>query len=453
MRVLNYEAHNVMGIKDIRFDLDGWHLYLVGGKNGQGKTSAIFALLMALCGKSGFPEYPEISLKEGESRGWVRVNLAGADEDLHEFSGLTVELLLVRKRSGVVAEELRVLDSSGEEAPTPRTILKELYDLKAFDPLSFERLDKKGKLELLRKFLGLDFTAENKQHSEIYAKRTLVNKDHDRALASLDVMPYHHDAPSDWVVTNSLLEEFEEKQEQVAANAAKREALVKKQRECDENVKEIKKIQAAIKQLQADLDEEMRTGGVLCKERDEIKAEVDLLVDPDLEETREKIKNADVMNDKVRQNKAREEENRRVLLLEKQSDELSKKLEEIASKKREALQSAKWPVAGLSLDDEGVLLNGLPIEQANKATRVLTSAKIGMAMNPKLRLMVCTSGSDLDLDTIELLDKLLKESDFQMIVEFVTRTKSDEDLCAVVISNGEVKKSSVIEDKDVEVSV
>ena len=69
---------------------------------------------------------------------------------------------------------------------------------------------------------------------------------------------------------------------------------------------------------------------------------------------------------------------------------------------------------------------------------IVASVKIGMAANPKLRLLVCQNGSDLDTDTLEVLDALLKENDFQMIVELVTRTEADEDLCAVVIKDGQV---------------
>ena len=66
MKLLTYEAHNVLGVKDIKFDLTGRHLFLVGGANGQGKSSALTALTMALAGKSGMNDYPEIALRKGE---------------------------------------------------------------------------------------------------------------------------------------------------------------------------------------------------------------------------------------------------------------------------------------------------------------------------------------------------------------------------------------------------
>ncbi len=38
MKIISYEAHNVLGVKNIRFDMAGRHLFLVGGKNYQGKA-------------------------------------------------------------------------------------------------------------------------------------------------------------------------------------------------------------------------------------------------------------------------------------------------------------------------------------------------------------------------------------------------------------------------------
>jgi hypothetical protein len=104
--------------------------------------------------------------------------------------------------------------------------------------------------------------------------------------------------------------------------------------------------------------------------------------------------------------------------------------------------SATWPLPGLSLDSEGVLFNGLPFSQASKSARIATSAKIGMALNPRLRLMVCQDGNDLDNESLDSLEKLLRDSDYQMILELVTRNDDDEKRCAVIIENGKNKEKN-----------
>jgi hypothetical protein len=83
-------------------------------------------------------------------------------------------------------------------------------------------------------------------------------------------------------------------------------------------------------------------------------------------------------------------------------------------------------------------MNGLPFEQASTSQRIMASVKVGMALNPKLRLLVCQHGSDLDNDTLSVLEQAAKENDFQLLIETVTRTEADEERCAVIIEDGRV---------------
>ena len=167
MQVLKYEAHNVMGVKDVKFDLAGRHLFLVGGANGMGKSSALSALVAALAGKSGMPDYPEILLRKGQKKGKVTVELTG-DAELMESKSITVELSLKQRPSGAIVEEFRVLDSAGEEAPEPRKLLQRLFTLRAFDPLAFERMKPKEKATLVQEMLGLDLSKFDKEYKSVF---------------------------------------------------------------------------------------------------------------------------------------------------------------------------------------------------------------------------------------------------------------------------------------------
>jgi len=72
--------------------------------------------------------------------------------------------------------------------------------------------------------------------------------------------------------------------------------------------------------------------------------------------------------------------------------------------------------------------------------RISASVNVGMALNPELRLLVCEDGSSLDVNTLKQIQAELKEKDYTMLVEVVTRTEQDEDMCAVVIKEGRVVK-------------
>jgi len=62
----------------------------------------------------------------------------------------------------------------------------------------------------------------------------------------------------------------------------------------------------------------------------------------------------------------------------------------------------------MELTEDGLLMDGLPFEQASTSQRIMASVAVGMALNPKLRLLVCQHGSDLDNDTLDALAKVVE---------------------------------------------
>lgn len=436
MRVLTLEVHNIQRVRDVKFNLDGANLFLVGGKNDQGKTSALTALTMALCGKSG-SDYPEMPLKNGETKGWIKVKLSG-DEELHEPDSLMVELLLRRKRDSTVVEEFRILDSAGEEAPEPRTLLKRLYEMRAFDPLSFENLDRKAKKALLEKLLHLDFTEQKIDRKQIYDDRTAVNKEGIRRKAQYDAMPDYKDVPAEEISTADLMTTLENRQESNKNNRIARDDFKKSEKSLQEKREDATALASQISNLQSQLDrveEDISVAESIAERR---KVVIDGLVDLDEGEIAQQIKEADGTNAKVRANNDRILVAREVQGLRSKSEDLGKKITAIDEAQHETIAKTKFPVEGLAFDDEGVTLNGLPFEQASTAQRILTSVAVGMALNPKLKLLVCQDGNRLDEESLAALEDILIEKDYQMIVEFVTRTAADEDICSVVIKDGEV---------------
>lgn len=435
MKVLELHAHNVMGVKEVKFDLRGHNLYLIGGKNGQGKTSALKALLIALCGRSGMKDFPEVPLREGEDKGFIDVKLSG-ERSLHDEVGFTVRFHFKRKVGGGVSEEFELLDSTGDPAGSPRDLLRSLYSMKAFDPLEFERMKPQDQRKLLVDLVELDFTELDKEFKEEYAERTVINKQGVAAKAVFDAMPKFDDAPAEPVDVGDLSKRMK------AANDAQREIMLMEQ-ESKAHRFQIQRAEEDIKAITAKIAE-------LQKKHDELVAVVQSAEDhlaalekrpkpivEDLEVIQQQMAMASEVNKKVQANKDRAAKQAELADLRKQSEAKTARLKEIEESKVQMIQQAKWPVPGLSLSDDGVLYNGLPFSQINKADRVKISTSIGIALNPTLRLLVCEDGSAMDTDTLEALDEMLKVNDFQMLMEVVTRTNEDEQLCSVVIRNGE----------------
>ena len=441
MKILDFAVRNVLKISELDLSMDGRNLVLIGGQNGQGKSSALKALAMALCGKQRLgDQWPDIALKEGEDRGSVTVRLSG-DEELHDSAGFTVEFELRRKRGGVVVESMRLLDSTGEEAAEPRALLNSLYSMNGFDPLSFEKSKPKDRAELLRQLMGLDFSELDEQRKTAYAERTVINREGVSKKSQLDdVIEQCHefkgDIPAEEVSVRELFSQLEEAQtynrKTASAVEAAKEASDRAVNQFNKLFDEEKRLRERLEQLKTELVDATS----VVRETETVLDKAGAAQKIDESSIQEQIRSADTVNQAVRLKARRDELDAEVKKLQAASQKLTDRLSAIDEEKQERLASAKWPLPGLSLDESGVLLDGLPFEQASKAQRVMASVKIGMAMNPKLRLLISQDGNDLDDDTLTALADVLEQNDFQMLLEFVTRTAEDEARCAVVFHDG-----------------
>jgi len=458
MKIISYEAHNVLGVKDIRFDMEGRHLFLVGGANGVGKTSALTALVMTLCGKSGMgtKDYPAIALRDGQKKGKVTIELTGS-VDLRESTGLTAELTLRRKASGVIVEEFRLLDSTGEESPEPRKTLQRLFQLKAFDPLEFERMKPKEKASCVQQMLGLDLSKYDKEHQSVFAERTDCGRDGKKLAAQLEGMTKHKDAPKEEVKATDVLGQIDAINAAQAARAKQESAVKTAERNVADWELITKQVEDEISRLEEKMKQEkekLSRAKVECKKSQEsLGSQTKALEDfPDRSEElaplRNQIATAEETNRKVRDNLGYDKLAKEVKASRGQWQLLTDRLKEIAEERAEEVASADWPIGGMELQEDGLVWNGLPFEQASKSQRIMASVAVGMRLNPELRLLVCEHGSDLDLDTLSALDAVLKENDFQLIAEVVTRSKEDEERCAVVIADGEVVGATKAQDTD-----
>lgn len=424
MRVMRLQVHNVMRVKDFDLEMDGHHLVLIGGRNGQGKTSAIKALLMALCGKRGM-DFPDVALREGEDHGWVRVDLSGSEE-LGDLNGFTIEMGFRRRRGGKIEESFRLMDSTGEESPEPRKLLSRLYSLRGFDPLSFEKAKPKEQADMIRQLLGLDFTALDKEYDRAFSERTAVNRQIKELEARRKAIRVPANAPKERLSVSGLVNELQ----QAKANNTIVESAVAR---LDVARKQLEKLEAERVELERRITEASKT-------IDGLQGDVAKATLIDTFPIQQKIENVEELNSAFDQAQKAHELDAELRSVVKQADDLTDKLESIQTKKQDAMTNAKWPVPGMELDEEGVTLGGLPFVQASRAERIRTSVQIAMAMNPHLRLMVSENGSDCDNETLKYLEEVCSEHDYQLIMEFVTRSKEDEELCAVVFEEGSPKE-------------
>ena len=107
------------------------------------------------------------------------------------------------------------------------------------------------------------------------------------------------------------------------------------------------------------------------------------------------------------------------------------------------IANARFPVEGLSVDGDTVIVGGLPFVQCSQAQRLMISIRLAMAMNPELRVMRITDGNSLDGATFNLLRDAVAEHDFQLWIE---RVSDEPNGVGYYFENGEIAYSPAGDD-------
>ena len=113
---------------------------------------------------------------------------------------------------------------------------------------------------------------------------------------------------------------------------------------------------------------------------------------------------------------------------------LSNDISEVDGLKTKTISEAGMPVDGLGFNESGVTFDEVPLSQCSDGQKRLISARIGMAMNPDLRVLWVNDASLLDTDSINDLKAMADEHGYQLWLEQV----SDEDKVGVHIEAKEV---------------
>jgi predicted nucleic acid-binding Zn-ribbon protein len=400
VKIIRLEAENFKRLKAVEINPDG-SLVIVGGKNGAGKTSALDAIRAAIGGKKACPQEP---VRKGAKKSQVVLE--------------TEELVVCRKftKNGTSIE---VKSKDGGVFPSPQALLNKLVGSLSFDPLEFSRMAPKERADVVRRLVGLDFANLDAKRAGLYAKRTEVNRDLKKAEAKLESLPKKK-APEKEVSVSELIKEAERMAEINRNNEDLRAKLAIAKNDYRETKRTIEELQADL----ANYEKRGRRLAALVKEA----------VDQNVEEIRRKIDLAEETNAACRAAKERANIEKEAGVLSCEAYRLTDEIEKLDQRKAGAIQGAEYPIDGLSVTDDGIELDGLPFEQASSAQQLRCSVAMGLALNPKLRVLLVQDGSLLDQDNLTAIAEMAADADAQVWIERV----GDGDECTVVIEDGEI---------------
>lgn len=422
LKIVELSAENVKRLKAVTIKPDG-NTIVIGGNNGQGKSSTLDAIAYALGGKSLIPNEP---IRKGQKNARVRV-------DLGEF--------VVERRFTASGSTLAVLSKDGAKYPSPQAILDKLVGDLSFDPLAFVSMKPSQQLETLKTAVGVSFADLEELHRQAYDERTVVNREVKQLEGQFNGLPFHEDAPEEPVSVESLLTELQQIKKhnaQVQLLANNKRTVTEQIQRVDDQVElvndEIRTLQQRFEALNKQKkDLKARQAELLqnLKEYESQSAELDL---KDEQPIMCDIQHVGLVNQKVQDNTRRRELEALLQAKREESENLTDRLSEIEKQKERRLAEAQFPVPTLSFSDSGVLLNGLPFEQASSAEQLRVSVAMGMAMNPRLKVLLIRDGSLLDENNLALLAQMASDNGVQVWLERVGRGQE----VSVVIEDGMV---------------
>ncbi len=157
---------------------------------------------------------------------------------------------------------------------------------------------------------------------------------------------------------------------------------------------------------------------------------------PNTEALQAKVGEIEQYNEKARANATYQRLSDERGAVSSSANSLTGEIEELRGRKADMLEQASFPVQGLSFDEEGVLYNGIPFEQASGAERLRVSTAIGIALQPELKVLLIRDGSLLDDKNLEMLRLMAEEHNAQIWLERV----GDNDNASVIIEDGLIRE-------------
>jgi predicted ATP-dependent endonuclease of OLD family len=390
VRITQLQAENFKRLKAVDITPDA-NTVVIGGRNAQGKTSVLDAIMAALAGKKGTKEITR-PIRDGESKASVVVEL----DDLR-----------VERKWTPAGSTVTVGPKDGSaKFNSPQAILDKLIGALSFDPLEFAEADSKTQVETLIDIIGREaFDRIAAERKDAYDNRTEINRDVKRLRAEVDSRA---DAKQvDPVDPARLSIELEA--------AIEVERAREEWQRIEDQITTLRERQAKMAQAAKDVVEKVNP-----RPSEEVRADLTRASEinhqaqrwVDLQSAREKLATAEEVSAKH-----------------------TAFIESLDETKARLIAEAPLPIDGLTFDEEGVQYNGVPFAQASAAERLRVSVAMAMAMNPELKVICIRDASLLDNDSKAALVALATEHDYQIWYEVV----GDAGEIGVVIEDGQVQ--------------
>nr|DAQ97771.1 MAG TPA: STRUCTURAL MAINTENANCE OF CHROMOSOMES PROTEIN [Caudoviricetes sp.] len=407
IKINTLQVENVKRVKAVALEPSANGLTVIGGKNGQGKTSVLDAIAWALGGDRYRPSNAE---REGSTLPpHIKLELS---------NGLTVE------RSGKNSA-LKVVDTTGKRSG--QQLLNEFVEQLAIDLPRFLQASNREKADTLLQVIGVGDQVRSLEvkEKEVYNRRHMIGQEADRKRKYADELPHYPAAPNEPVSASQLIRQQQDILARNGENQRKRMRANQIEHEYGRTAAHVSLLRSQL----ADAEKQLQQ-----LEADLAIAQKDALdlQDESTDEIERSLQEIEQINIQVRANCDREKAEQDAAHYAQQYQDLTKELEEIRHDKYALLDSAKLPLPGLSVEDGELTYNGKKWDCMSGADQLIAATAIVRAINPKCGFVLLDKLEQLDADQLHMFGVWLQSQQLQVIA---TRVSTGPE-CSIIIEDG-----------------
>ena len=418
LHILRHIVQNYKIISAITFTPEG-ALNLITGKNGQGKTSLIESIQVALMGKGDVSK----PVKDGEAKCVITTELG---------TGEQVEVTVKRTFSAKGAMQLEVWTAASGVISSPQAFINEFIAPQCFDPLAFMRQKPKDQYETLMAAIGLDPVAIDNERKALEQQRLLIGREKKALEGSLDpaLLKPPTLKPDEPLIDLEKIKEggrsliaMHEQARALDAKIASYDApILELNSHIASNDRRIAEHQAAIEELNRDTTERRGQIALAENDRDALRERRDKMALPPLEELQEALEHAQAHNTQVAYAQSYYAKKAELRAKAAEYDDYTAQIKALDEQKLTAIKKSNLPLDGLEFSENELHLNGIPLSQCSASEQLRASVTISMALNPTLKVILIKDGSLLDNDSIAAIMAMAEPKGYDVYMEKVDET-------------------------------
>ncbi len=428
MQLLAFTVLNYKRIRVARCTLpEGKDFVVIGGENGNGKSSAAEAIMVALraMATNGLKKPVNTGAPDGKGYG-ISLTLGNPDP---------LYTITTYSNPDGASQGIKVKYANGDpgEVKNPQEVIRELLGASTINPLKILAMEPVELRRTLMEMCGLDVDAMDEELKAERKEEARLEQVKLTAEGKVAGLAWHDDAPEKEISGAELVSEH--------ARGSSRNNEI--QRQAHEYRQAQTQIETIIKGLRED-DEKLKTfTDQLVHRITELSAHVESQT-VDLAELTHKIENIESLNSKFRDNQARIKAAAEWHEAEANVGKQNARVKELEAAKKQKLKEAKLPIEGIGFDSKEVTLNGIPFSQVGKAERIRVAVSICLYRCGALPLIIIDDAEALDHKSMRLLIDALADAGAQCVAFSVANQEDDrfDKDCDFYIVDGELKSGA-----------